>query len=556
MEYQAQVAGRCQRQFIRTKDPRDSDICQWIGQWVNGVDRQPPFTTSGLRITEAAIDWRLISNSGVDEAVIRPVIGAGGWPLIPGSGLKGLFRRVCPPSRLLRWCGSPCAPGDLQPGILRFHGAWPADPSWMEGLLDVAHPQQEWQVGIGRGKSGGAFSIVSLFRPRLQIGLSSADQSLSDAEWQEIEETLRRALQQGIGGRTCVGYGSSGTISGDPLFQCSLEGQGPAAKLLDGTAEFRPTMFRAAIRGMALRLFGGLCDENTARQVVGRLFGSLSREEGQNVGLLAAAYTDATTELGSYGRGSWQQPTYATSGILQWRLMRRCRDGENKELLGELLAALHGITMSLGGFGKGWRRPDHSIFYPGYGKTPIGCHWQWRDPNQLPPWVHVQSSADLVELLQRSRQLAARWLEAIGRKSPGQALWRELIHPQTMRIWTRRASDAGDAKVVNWFHHELKGTVLGGKVSQVGRLWNRLLPLAAPMARPAKPLARPAAVARPGGSRQPPAPPRGQVSIAVHQGAFLESLVLFPGQLPESTAFIQLMNQGKGAEAGFRAINF
>jgi len=579
LEYQAQVAGRCQRQDINK--PKDAPpgwrapIQIWIDQWVERVDRQLPFTSEGLRITEAQIDWRLISNSGVDEGIIRPVIGAGGWPLIPGSGIKGLFRRACPSARLERWCGSPCAAGDLSPGILRFHGAWPADPSWMGGLLDVAHPQQNWQLGFNNGReSHSAFGVVSLHKPKLQIALSSTDPSISAAEWEEIESTLRQALQQGIGGRTCSGYGSSGTISGDLLFQCALAGQGPAAKLLDNTAEFRPTMFRAAIRGMALRLFGGLCDDVTARQVVGRLFGSLSREEGQNVGLLATAYTKASTDLGSYGRGSWQQPTYATSGRLQWRLMRRCRGGESEAVLTDLLAALHGLTMSLGGFGKGWRRPDHSIFFSSYDKTPIGCHWQWQDVDQLPDWIHVQSSAEMAQLLNRARDLARRWLDAIGVRPGGPARWREVIHPQSMRIWTRRARDRDDAEAIRWFHSELKGTALGGKVSQVsqvGRLWNRLLPLLdgqgsgsapsagrlpTPTARPAaNPFARPSATARPGSARQAAPTPRGAVSIAVHSGPFLESLVLFPEQR-ESTAFIRMMEEGGGADAGFRPVTF
>jgi CRISPR-associated protein Cmr6 len=584
MEYRAQVEGRCQRQRIKEPRPKPegwrSDILIWVDEWIKELDVQSPFSGDGLRILEAQIDWRVISNSGMDEGVIRPVIGAGGWPLIPGSGIKGLFRRACPTPRLQRWCGSPCAAGDLSPGILRFHGAWPADAGWMGGLLDVAHPQQNWQLGFNNGReSHSAFGVVSLYKPKLQVALSCTDPAISEAEWQEIESTLRQALQQGVGGRTSVGYGSSGAISGDLIFQCGLVGWGTTAKLLDGSAEFRPTMFRAAIRGMALRLFGGLCDDVTARQVVGRLFGSLSREEGQNVGLLATAYTNANTELGSSGKGSWQQPTYATKGDLQWRLMRRCRPSESEALLTDLLAALHGLTMALGGFGKGWRRPDHSIFYTAYDKTPIGCHWQWQDAEQLPAWVHVQSSYALSELLQRARDLARRWLDDTDSRPGGPARWREVIHPQTMRIWTRRASDPDDAKAIRWFHQELKGTALGGGVKSdrrlhVGRLWNRLLPLlggsgagaasssarqarpaAKPFARPSA-TARPSAMARPGSARQAQPAPRGAVSIAaVHPGPFLETLVLFPEQR-ESAAFIKQMEDGNGAEAGFRPVTF
>lgn len=605
MEYRAQIQGRCQRQYI--KKPKGAppdwrpDIQIWIDEWVERVDGQSPFSIDGLRIVEAQIDWRLISNSGVDEGVIRPVIGAGGWPMIPGSGIKGLFRRACPPQRLQRWCGSRCADTDLHPGILRFHGAWPAQPSssqdsdWTQGLLDVAHPQQNWQVGFTNGReSHSAFGVASLCRPRLRIGLSCTDPTITEAEWEEVLDTLRQALRAGIGGRTCVGYGSSGRLPGGVILQCGLEGQGPAAKLLDGTPEFRPTMFRAAIRGMALRLFGGLTDAQTALQVVGSLFGSLSREEGQNVGLLATSYTDSVVDLGSYGRDNWAQPIYATSGLLQWRQMRAATKGEDLDLLSELLAALHGLTMALGGFGRGWRRPDHRIFHSNYTKTPIGCHWQWSDPAQLPPWIYVQTPAELAMLLQRSRQLASRWLQNLQASPAKAASWREVIDPQRMRIWTREASDPLDAQAIEWFHwspgsgdqdqradaRELKGTDLAGRVNQVGRIWSRMLPLyttsqgatpaAAPMAgpatarpvaaiarpgaamtRPANPMARPgSATARPsavaGGRSAPnrrPQAPRGEVSITLRAVRFLEILVLFP-EARLSRDFISLMDRG------------
>lgn len=599
MEYRAQVGGRCQRQNIRK--PRNAptgwrtDIQQWIDEWVERVDQASPFSGKGLRIVEAQIDWRLISNSGVDEGIIRPVIGVGGWPMIPGSGIKGLFRRACPPDRMQRWCGSPCASGDLSPDILRFHGAWPADANWANSLLDVAHPQQNWQVGFSNGReSHPAFGVVSLHRPRLQIGLSCSNPDLSPREWEEIEDTLKRALHAGIGGRTCAGYGSSGRISGDLLFQCALEGQGPAAKLLDEldeTVEFRPTMFRAAIRGMALRLFGGLTSEEAALQVVGQLFGSLSRVERQNVGLLATAYTDAEVSVGSYGSGSWEQPIYATTGQLQWRLTRSAGSDEDTAMLAELVAALHGLTMSLGGFGRGWRRADHRIFNPDYRKTPIGCHWQWREPGKLQPWIHVQSANDLEQLLQRSQKLAGRWLQARQFPAGQHAPWREIIHPQRLCIWTRKASDSLDAAAIRWFHwspgngghdhredpREVKGTDLAGHVNQVGRIWHRMLPLiavdqpsganpavrnASPMARPANPMARPGAatarpaagaMARPSAANRCPQVPKGEVSIAVHPSRFQETLVLFP-EKSLSPAFIAMMD--RGADADFQRLSW
>jgi CRISPR-associated protein Cmr6 len=599
MEFRAQAKGRCQRQNItKPSDSDDSwrpDIQIWLDEWVERVDQQSSFNTSDLTVVPVQIDWRVLSNSGVDEGVIRPVYGAGGWPMIPGSSIKGLFRRACPPARLQSWCGSPCASGALSPGILRFHGAWPADASWKLGLLDVAHPQQSWQVGFNNGNEDhSAFGLVSLYRPRLHIALSCTDPKLSGAEWEEIKSTLRRALRSGIGGRTCAGYGSSGSSIQDLLFQCRLEGQGPAAKLLfrngewpKGVPEFRPNMFRAGIRGMALRLFGGLVDANTAHQVVGRLFGSLSQSKGPNVGLLLSSFADQKSEIGVHGRGKWKQPIYTTSGCLQWHLARRLGPEENQELLQELLAVLHGLTMALGGFGRGWRRPDHRIFFPDYykqrdkndkpiTKQPIGCHWEWRDQHTLPTVLRVGSHEDLARLLVKSHEVAKRWLRATNQASTGSAQWREVIHPDTMLIWTRIAANTAEAKAVHWFHQSrndvsrwgarnLRNTALAGKMGQVGRIWNRLLPLSTPGVTPAADytratqqsapaMARPsAAMARPGAAAAWPDVSSSEVWMNHAKGPFLESLVLFP-EAHLSPDFIAMMNSGAGV--GFDRLNW
>ena len=229
--------------------------------------------------------------------------------------------------------------------------------------------------------------------------------------------------------------------------------------------------------------------------------------------------------------------------------------------------------MSLGGFGRSWRRPDHRIFFPDYGKTPIGCHWQWRNQSSLPPLIRVKSATDLSRLLNHSRSLAERWLKANSCQVGGPASWREVIHPQKMLIWSRRASGPDDAQVIRWFHRpldgepartprELRKNDLAGRMNQVGRIWNRLLPLdddASPstasqpaanrLARPVDARARPArgVMDRPSIGRQAAAAPRGEKSISHWQGEYLESVVLFPEQRL-SPAFIQEMNRGAGAD--------
>lgn len=540
MEYRAQVKGRCQRHFIQKRPRDDRNFRQhsehWLAEWLSGVGSESPFAIHGLHLVEVWVDWRVLSNSGMDEGFIRPAIAAGGWPLIPGSSIKGLFRRACSSEQRQLWCGNRWGAEQQQPGLLRFHGAWPVDDSWRKGLLDVVHPQQNWQVGYEPDQSDGchsAYVLVSLLKPHLQIGISSTGRELSEQEWADVDATLQRALASGIGGRTSTGYGRSQALGEPVLFSCVLGGQGSAPKLFDGTPEFRPIMFRSAIRGMALRLFGGVTSEARARKAVDQLFGGLRAGEAAQLGLLEMAYTHAMLQLDG--------PVFRTSGLLQWRVQRAFAAGESEEALRKLLAALHGLTMALAGFGRTWRRPDHRIFKPRYTRTPIGCHWQWLDSGALPEGIQVQSGRDLERLLREARGMARQWLGIHGSTPFVLPPWREVMAPERMMVWVREASSAADAKVIHWFHEPpLKRSDLTGRLrnkqiddlpTRVGRIWNRLLPLDGGPQDPAQgslasAMARP--VRRSAPNTSAPHASRSQAVYEPHRGRFMESVVLFP----------------------------
>ena len=622
MEYRAQFKERCQRHFV-SKQPKgvtewlDSQI--YVREWNTASSPDHPYNKDDWQqeissssgndeaiqakcthlLHEARINWRLISNSGVDEGFIRPVIGPGGWPMIPGSSIKGVFKRACATDEdRSRWCGGVLADKQTTPGLLRFHGAWPKNADWGATMLDIAHPQYNWQVGFPNGKDKhNANAVISLFKPTLSIWISSSA-GITDAEWGRVRDTLDRALAMGLGGRTAAGYGRTSQLEGDPLFECFLEGQGSPAKLLDvnSTSEFRLSMFRAAIRSMALRLFGGVTDEWTARQAVGVLFGSIGQEEGQNLGLLSTAYTNASISLGMHSCKGWKQPVFATKGCLQWRMVQKheITIGINEsQILQDLLNGLHSLTITLGGFGRGWRRPDHRIFLPDYFeqrdhhggrncKPMIGCHWEWRNAEGLQDFAVVKSCGDLITLLDKSRDLARQWLLARGFSLGEPAPWREVIHPERMMIWTRHATNTSDARAIHWFHkpkdgerkmdpRDLRKSDLAGEMNRVGCIWNRLLPLESdeqklvtaksrqhasapprvnPMARPAQALARPGAATQRPPAKAPEEPARTSDAASSQAeawmnhspGPFLESLVLFP-KACNSGEFIQAMRQ-------------
>jgi CRISPR-associated protein Cmr6 len=285
--YRAQTDGRCQVQRLVPKAP-EQDAERWADEWVDKAYPEPPRFGDGVKTRTYAISWRFITNSGQDDGMIRPVIGARGWPFYPGSSMKGVFRKACeaaerkgevPPGTCTSYCGDE---SDLSPGILRFHGGYPTDDRWTEDLVDIVHPQQSWQVK-SNNKEGGAFIQISLYKPEISFGLSSTE-DLSPETWETIWQIWEQGLSTGIGCRVSAGYGQPKQHTGAVLYRTRLKGQGQAPKLVDGTGEFRPNMFWAAVRGHTLRIFGGLTDARTTEALIAELFGGIGRG-GATVGL-------------------------------------------------------------------------------------------------------------------------------------------------------------------------------------------------------------------------------------------------------------------------------
>jgi CRISPR-associated protein Cmr6 len=203
MMFRAQIEGRCQLQRIdpaRKKSGQDQDVERWVDQWIEEAEKQPPQFSTSVQNRAYQISWRFVTNGGQDDGVIRPVIGARGTPYYPGSSMKGIFRRACrdleakgdiPAGTCDRYCGSK---DDLSPGILRFHGGYPTSKSWTEGLLDLIHPQQSWQLKTEDTfeKAGGAFAQVSLYKPELSFGISSTTPLLGGAENFKKDRSIRR----------------------------------------------------------------------------------------------------------------------------------------------------------------------------------------------------------------------------------------------------------------------------------------------------------------------------------------------------------------------------
>jgi len=501
--FQAQTNGRCQLQRLdpdrrETRDqdrqPQDAEI--WCEEWTSETDPTAPKFEKSVKTREYSISWRFVTNSGQDDGVIRPVIGASGYPFYPGSSMKGAFRQACRKlfgERVGRYCGQELTGGDFTPGILRFHGGYPTDDSWCDDLVDLVHPQQERQVMDSNARSS-AFIQISLYQPEIQFGIS-ASENLPDSEWEEIWQIWEMALGRGIGCRVSAGYGHRDKLEGELLYPPHiLKGQGMASKRLDGSGEFRPNIFRAAIRGHALRIFGGLTDAKTAQREIERLFGGVS--EHGTWGLLMMNFVTTSLEEKLFGKGNWEVPSYKVEGELGWLLAQPLPE-EHKKVLKDLILHLNQFAMIFAGFGKSWRRADHRLFYNEYyednndRKPLIGCHWQWQ--KRYPRDAKVYLLAHITGFLDKLQNVAKAWLQLQG-VSLGNSYatgWREAWHTNSVQVWGRIAQNKADSEAIEWLHKpyqtgdnraripelSIYKSSVTGSMGNIGRLWHRMYPL-------------------------------------------------------------------------------
>jgi CRISPR-associated protein Cmr6 len=207
--FQAQTAGRAQIQRLIPKQKANQQAYDWAREWQKACNtkRIPEFGAQ-VQTREFSFPWRMVTNSGQDAGVIRPVIGAGGWAFFPGSSMKGAFLRACRrlyPEQANRFCGGADDAGELHPGLLRFVGGYPKDAQWLnDSMVDPVHPQENWQTKDQDDHS--AFIQISLYQPTFVFGISST-LTLTEADWVMVWEIWQAAIEQGLGSRVSAGYG-------------------------------------------------------------------------------------------------------------------------------------------------------------------------------------------------------------------------------------------------------------------------------------------------------------------------------------------------------------
>jgi len=493
-------------------EPEDESIPKWKRKPIQTLVKLPEFGAN-VKTWNYQIRWRMVTNSGQDGDLIRPVIGARGIPFFPGSSMKGVFRHACPEEKRLRYCGGEVRDAEdnkrTQPGILRFHGGYPVDMAWAEAhrLVDIAHGQQPYQVMRSTKDRGENANVqISLYRPKFKFGISCLEIPWDSPEWDVIKKIWEDALGHGIGSRVSAGYGYVEEVnpsSDRTLLSVHLKGQGLSSQLLlkdptkhdrFKTCEFRPNMFKAVLRGHTLRLLGGLVDASTAKSLTQIIWGGIP-EKGESgkavVGRVGIEFSVKENNLNDKDKHKYRNDKDRLVEMPIYRLEDGClsliRHGEVQPELEGFLRSLIKFAVLLGGFGKSWRRVHHKLFYPSYfsknDKPMIGCHWELTPVSQNFLVISNSDFSRITNFIEEIREQAIAWIQSeIGKYPPGSAKeWREAWHPNKVQVWGRTTDKKSLA--IAWFHlnyadqKKINKSILTGSMGKIGRIWHRMYPI-------------------------------------------------------------------------------
>jgi CRISPR-associated protein Cmr6 len=495
MMYRAQIRGRCSLQDANN----NKDLERWTQEWVNpDSDRhdqplaqyaEPVLGLDGdIYRMKVKFPWRVFTNGGHDS-ILRPALGKDGIPIVPGSGIKGLFERLSrmhPDPKIREKIRSYCGDAENQ-GLLRFHRAYPtgdwagtrrvryekygqAQIETRYRMVDVVHPQQKRQVE-GEG-SPRAIAVMSFFEPELIFEMSCQPRlNLDEAGWERIKGLLKRALRPGIGGKTSSGYGIAFPPKDKYSINLKLRGTGVSALLRSNEPEFRPNLFKATLRGHTSRLLSGVSgDERAVKQAVNRLFGGPEGPGNLNI------YWDMPSKPQFLNQGNENTPIYQATGTLRLAV-------EQSDLI--FCNQLITFAFVMGGWGKSWRRAWHKGpiqwhpgFMPSYESRAIGCHWEWLDSEDIER-PKLETLDDLKQFLSRVQKACKRYLNV---SSEGSLRWKETWNPNRLAVY---AALTTDSKAIHLFHDSgfkttpaIGGRKLGDRrPTSFSSVWHRMLPV-------------------------------------------------------------------------------
>lgn len=294
---------------------------------------------------------------------------------IPGSAIRGLVRSWAVKHgfqhEVHTLLGHQNENQEITAGKIEFLDAWPTTQEKLS--LDITNPQEKFQVYHDKSDAGkpkplplytlgnGKESVEVTIAIRGIPGLVSKNDV--DQVWMWIEQALSF---YGVGSRTASGYGrlkpESQIIPVDlPKYKTqelgfSLFSQGcygPDQKNRNNV-ELRPSHWRGWLRSWTLRFLLGVMSNTNAQLTVEELFGTLESNTGgkSRQGVVRIEMLQGTQQ--PWGKKSNDRPEfYVWKGHVQI--------SAPTEILNSMILPIVKFAVSVGGVGRGWRRPLHKF---------------------------------------------------------------------------------------------------------------------------------------------------------------------------------------------------
>ncbi|MEB3189942.1 MAG: RAMP superfamily CRISPR-associated protein [Snowella sp.] len=279
---------------------------------------------------------------------------------IPGSSIRGIVRAWAKKSpeistRMIELLGNQTN-NTITAGKIEFLDAWPTEPTRLS--LDIVNPQQEFQVlHQGQGTPVSHYTLGTGKKLEFTVAIRGIPNRATAEEVAEVWGWVEQALCfYGVGSRTASGYGlvtTEGRISVQNVpnyskkpFSFSLYSQGCYGVSMErGKEELRPSHWRGWLRSWTWRFLLGVMSEDNAQLTLSELFGTIEPQA------LSGSVRIKMKSGSKWGENSSNNPRF-----FEWS--GKFEIYAPSDILPILLPIIK-IAASLGGLGRGWRRPLH-----------------------------------------------------------------------------------------------------------------------------------------------------------------------------------------------------
>lgn len=320
---------------------------------------------------------KFINKKGKEETIKKleqylnelPKLPINGY--VPGSSIRGLVRAWAKKypdksSRMNELLGYQDNE-KITPGKIEFLDAYPDQPTRL--TIDIVNPQQEFQVLHNEEKQSNPCPLYTLGdgdnKIKVTIAIRGLPNKATEEDVKEVWEWVEQALHfYGVGSRTASGYGMIKSENKPKAirpkdeilktFDVTLYSQGcyGANQKDRHDVQLRPCHWRGWLRSWVLRFLLGVMSKENADKTLGELLGSIDENSVKSYkGCVRLELIKSKT----WGEISEDEPSFYT-----WK--GKLKIAGPKDILNKIILPIIRFACSVGGLGRGWRRPLH-IFH-------------------------------------------------------------------------------------------------------------------------------------------------------------------------------------------------